>query len=146
MSSQLLSSDNNYDIKGVLGIGAFGVVSKIITKTYDQELKKNSPQEYALKQIDLKKFKINERQEALESAKKEYSLLKKNLANVAPAFGCYHDQNTEMFIFSMELFPQNLKILIERGVGKLSFDEYLPLFQDILKGILPFTSLYSMNM
>ena len=135
MSSQLLSSDNNYDIKGVLGIGAFGVVNKIITKTYDPELKKNPPQEYALKQIDLKKFKINERQEALESAKKEYNLQRKNLENVGPAFGSYHDTNADMFIFSMELFPQNLKILITKSLKKFSFDEYLYLFQDILKGL-----------
>ena len=144
MSSPLLSSKKNYKIKGVIGSGACGVVSKIITKTYDQKLKKDAPQEYALKDIDLKNF--DNIKEGLESAQKEYNLLKHNLTNVVPAFGSHHDPKTGMFMFSMELFPQNLKMLIEKGVGKLSFDEYLPLFQDILKGILPFTSLYSINM
>ena len=58
MSSPLLSSDNNYDVKTLLGSGSYGVVNKIVTKIDDPRLNKKAPQEYALKQIDLKKFTI----------------------------------------------------------------------------------------
>ena len=134
MSSPLLSSDNNYDVKTLLGSGSYGVVNKIVTKIDDPRLNKKAPQEYALKQIDLKKFKGDEHKEALDSAKKEYNLLKRNLEHIAPAFGSYHDPNTDVFFFSMELFPQNLKMLITKSLKKISFDEYFYLFQDILKG------------
>ena len=40
---------------------------------------KKAPQDYALKQIVLKDLEGDEHKEALESAKKEYNLLKKNL-------------------------------------------------------------------
>ena len=135
MSSPLLSSDNNYDVKTLLGSGSYGVVNKIITKKDDPRLKRKAPQEYALKQISLKKFKGDEHKEALDSAKKEYNLLKRNLEQIAPAFGSYHDPNTDLFIFSMELFPQNLHMLITKCLRKISFDEYFYLFQDILKGL-----------
>ena len=135
MSSPLLSSDNNYEVKTLLGSGSYGVVNKIITKIDDPQLKRKAPQEYALKQISLKKFKGNEHKEALESAEKEYNLMKMNLEHVAPAFGSYHDPKTDLFIFSMELFPQNLQMLITKSLRKISFDEYLYLFQDILKGL-----------
>ena len=135
MSSPLLSSDHNYEVKTLLGTGSYGVVNKIITKVDDPRLNKKARQEYALKQIVLKDLKGAEHNEALESAKKEYNLLKKNLEHVAPAFGSYHDPNTDLFIFSMELFPQNLKILITDSLKKVSFEEYLYLFQDILKGL-----------
>ena len=135
MSSPLLSSDKNYDLRTLLGSGTYGVVNKIVTKIDDPRLNKKAPQEYALKQIDLKKFKGDEHKEALDSAKKEYNLLKRNLEQIAPAFGSYHDPKTDLFIFSMELFPQNLQMLITKSLGKISFDEYLYLFQDILKGL-----------
>ena len=135
MSSPLLSSDHNYEVKTLLGTGSSGVVNKIITKVDDPRLNQQAPQEYALKQIDLKGLKGDEHKEALESAKKEYNLLKKNLEHVAPSFGSYHDPNTDLFIFSMELFPQNLKMLITNSLRKISLEEYLYLFQDILKGL-----------
>ena len=134
MSSPLLRSDKNYDLRTLLGSGTYGVVNKIVTKIDYPRLNKKAPQEYALKQIDLKKFKGDEHKEALDSAKKEYNLLKRNLEQIAPAFGSYHDPNTDLFIFSMELFPQNLQTLITKSLRKISFNEYFYLFQDILKG------------
>ncbi len=136
MSSPLLSSDNNYELKTKLGSGAYGVVNAIVTIKDDPKLEKKAPQEYALKQIDIGKFKLNERQVALECAKEEYALLKKKLDNVVPAFGSYYDSKSDNFIFTMELFPQNLKTLIEKEAQKFSFDEYLPLLQDMIKGNL----------
>ena len=135
MSSPLLASDKNYKLGTLIGKGGYGVVNKITTKVDDPHLNKKARQEYALKQIVLKDLKGAEHKETLENAKKEYNLLKKNLEHVAPAFGSYHDQNTDMFIFSMELFPQNLKMLITDSLKKISFEEYLYLFQDILKGL-----------
>jgi serine/threonine protein kinase len=136
MSSPLLKSENNYELKRKLGSGAYGVVNRIVTIIDDPMLNKKAPQEYALKQIDIGKFKIDERQVALECAKEEYALLKKKLDNVVPAFGSYYDSKYNNFIFTMELFPQNLKTLIENSPRKFTFDEYWPLFQDIIRGIL----------
>jgi serine/threonine protein kinase len=136
MSSPLLSSDKNYELKRVLGIGSYGVVNRVVTTKDDPKLNKKAPQEYALKQIDINKFKIDERQVALECAKEEYALLKKKLDNVVPAFGSYYDSKFNTFLFTMELFPQNLKMLIENSPRKFTFEEYLPLFQDITKGNL----------
>ena len=136
MSSPLLSSDKNYEIKPSLGHGSFGVVNKIITKIDDPQLNRLASQEYALKQIDLKNFNVNERKEILESAKQEYNLLKMNLDHVIRGFGSHYEPTTDFFIFSMELFPQNLKTLIEKESGQFSFEKYLPLFHDILKGII----------
>jgi serine/threonine protein kinase len=136
MSSPLLSSENNYDLKRVLGSGTYGVVHRIVTSINDPKLNKKAQQEYALKQIDIKKFKIDERGAALECAKEEYDLLKKKLDNVVPAFGSYYDSKFNVFLFTMELFPQNLKMLIENSPRKFSFEEYFPLFQDIIRGIL----------
>ncbi len=134
MSSPLLSSEDNYEIKRVLGSGSSGVVNRIITKIDDLPISKKAQQEYALKHIDLKRIRKEEREETLESAKNEYSMLKRKLDHVVPAFGSFYDQRTDFFIFSMELFPNNLKTLIEKGSGPFSFDQYLPIFQDILKG------------
>ncbi len=134
MSSPLLSFEKNYEIKTLLGSGSFGVVNKIITLVDDPSLKKSAPQEYALKQIHLKKFPKKDRDENLENAKKEYNLLKMNLDHVITGFGSYFDQAAETFIFSMELFPQNLKTLIEKRSKPFSFEEYFPLYSDILKG------------
>ena len=143
MSSPLLAA-KNYDLDTSLGRGSYGIVNKIITKVDDPLLDKKPSQEYALKQIDLKDLKGNEHKEALESAKKEYNLLKKDLKHVVRAFGSHHDPNTDLFIFSMELFPQNLKKLITDSLSKISFDEFLYLFHDILKGLhrLPSKKLY----
>lgn len=136
MSSPLLSSDENYELKHMLGNGAYGVVNKIITKIDDLPLKKKARQEYALKQINLRRFKMEERQQQLEDAKQEYNVLKRKLDHIVPAYGSYHDRVNDSFIFSMEIFPKNLKTLMEMESGKFSFEQYIPIFQDIITGSL----------
>ncbi len=44
MSSPILSSEKNYDIKGVIGIGTYGVVNRIVTTEDDLTLNKKAPQ------------------------------------------------------------------------------------------------------
>lgn len=79
---------------------------------------------------------MEERQQQLEDAKQEYNVLKRKLDHIVPAYGSYHDRVNDSFIFSMEIFPKNLKTLMEMESGKFSFEQYIPIFQDIITGSL----------
>ena len=85
-----------------------------------------------------KYFNKKEKAEALQAAREEYSLLKKDISNVVKAYGSYYDTKDEIFSFSMENMPQNLSQYLENYLithGKnLSFKQFLPIFRDIVKG------------
>jgi serine/threonine protein kinase len=90
---------------------------------------------YALKQINLRKHAPNNRDAALLEAQSEYQLLRKGIPNVLRSFGSYHDPKQQVYIFSTEFKEMNLLQLIEQ-TGPLSFERFIPIFQDIVTGIL----------
>jgi serine/threonine protein kinase len=127
MSSPQLMSDKNYKIEKYIDSGSFGAVFKISINE-DQKI-------YALKQINLMKHAVNDRPAALLEAKNEYQLLRKGIPNVLKSFGSYHDTEEQVFRFSTEFKEMNLKQLIEKN-GPLPFERFIPIFKDILSGIL----------
>ena len=127
MSSPLLSSDKNYDEK-FIDAGTYGAVFKITSKSDNST--------YAMKRIDLTKFiEISERQEAFDDAKKEYNLYKKNIPNVLRSYGSHYDQTEEVYRFSIDLMEMNLYDFILTN-GALTFENFIPIFTDILSGKL----------
>jgi serine/threonine protein kinase len=128
MSSPLLKSEKNYEMKFV-DSGAFGAVFKITDKK-DRSV-------YALKQINLKKIPPSERQAALADAQKEYKILKRGIPNVLRSYGSHYDESEMVFKFSTALMEMNLTNFIEKN-GALSFENFIPIFSDILSGKFPF--------
>lgn len=126
MSSPLLSSDKNYKEK-FLDSGAYGAVFKITSKA--------DKSEYAMKQIDLKKIDISERNEALNDAKNEYILYKRNIPHVLKSYGSHYEKSKdeEIYRFSVDLMEINLANFIEKN-GALSFEQFIPIFSDVLLG------------
>ena len=125
MSSPQLKSTKNFEITEIIDSGNFGTVYTI---TIHEDKKA-----YAIKQINLKKFDENERPAALADAKMEYNLLKKGIPNVLRSFGSFYDANAEVFKFSTECMKMNLSQFI-KDKGNLSFNEFIPIFSDILSG------------
>ena len=129
MSSPQLNSAKNYTIEEIVDAGNFGAVYKVLVHE-DQK-------RYAVKQINIEKYSESDRQNALNEAKIEYNLLKKGIPNVLKSFGSNYDSNKEIFRFSMELMEMNLAQYI-KGKKNLSFEEFSPIFSDILTGIILF--------
>ena len=127
MSSPQLKSENNYKIEKFIDAGNFGAVLKISINE-DQKV-------YALKQINLMKHTAKDRPAALLDAQNEYQLLRKGIPNVLRSFGSYHDTNDQVFRFSTEFKEMNLAQFINKN-GPLPFERFIPIFQDILSGIL----------
>jgi serine/threonine protein kinase len=127
MSSPLLSKENNYEEK-FLKAGAYGAVFRITSKT-DQK-------KYAMKQTDLKNIPKPERQAALNEAMNEYKLYKRNIPNVLRSYGSYFDKTNEIYRFSVDLMEMDLSNFIEKNGGALTFEEFTPIFSDIIKGKL----------
>jgi serine/threonine protein kinase len=124
MTSPQIKSEKNYDIVDHIGHGAFGAVYKIIVH--------EDHKEYALKNIKLNG--LSDVSDSLKDAKKEYSILRKDIPNVLRAYGSYHEPN-EKFVFSTELMKMSLQELIDND-GSLCFQKFIPLFKDILSGKL----------
>ena len=124
MSSPLLSSDKNYDEK-FIDAGTYGAVFKITSKSDNST--------YAMKQINLKKFLVNDRKDALADAKNEYNLFKKKIPNVLTSYGSHYDQANEVYRFSIDLMETDLYNFIIKN-GALTFENFIPIFTDILSG------------
>ena len=127
MSSHHLKYTNNFELKEFIDSGNFATVYKIAVHE-DQK-------EYAVKQINLNKFEEKEKLSALHDARMEYLLLKKGIPNVLRSFGSFHDPKAGVFKFSTEYMEMNLDQYI-KAKGSLTFNEFIPLFTDILTGIV----------
>ncbi len=132
MSSPLLSSDKNYEEK-FINSGTYGAVFKITSKQ-DQKT-------YAMKQIKLKNVPKPQRDEALNDAKNEYNLYKRNIPNVLRSYGSHFDKSAEVYRFSVDLMETDLSSFIDDN-GALSFENFAPIFSDIIKGKYPFDFLF----
>ena len=131
MASPLLQSEKNYQ-KEYLDSGAFGAVFKI-TLNKDKKV-------FALKQIDLGKLEQHEIPAALAEAKKENDVMRKNIPNVLRSFGSFYDSVNKLYLISTELMDSNLRKFIYKN-GPLSFENFVPIFRDILTGKYPFLML-----
>jgi serine/threonine protein kinase len=127
MSSPQLRSEKNYKIEKYLDSGEFGTMFKISINE-DQKV-------YALKQINLMKHEAKDRPAALLHAQTEYEALRKGKPNVLRSYGSFYDSHEQVYRFSTEFMEMNLTQFIEKH-GPLHFERFIPIFNDILSGIL----------
>jgi hypothetical protein len=136
MSSPLLRSEENYEIKMFLGRGYIDEIQKIISKIDGKE--------FALKQINLGNYR-GDRGEELLNGRRAYLLHRKGNPNVVKSFGSYYDEKTSTFRYSLELMKENLHDLLKRK-GNLKFDEFSSIFKDITTGNQEVQNLYFLNL
>lgn len=126
MTSPQLRSPENFEIKNIIDSGNYGTVYKILVPE-DQKF-------YAVKQINLEKYDEKDRPQVLRDLKMEYNLLRNTSSNVLKSFGSNYDEHHEVFKYSLELIETNLSQYVKSRGGSLLFEEFIPIFSDILNG------------
>ena len=80
--------------------------------------------------------------QALNDVYLEYSLLNQNLPNVVRSYIYHFDENTKEFCFTMPLMKGGDLLTLIKKKGKMLYEPFLKLFQEVVTGLFKFFYLF----